>query len=74
MDQAAAQAFVFFFAGFETSSTTMMLALYELACNPDIQERLHEEIDKMAQKNEALSYNDLQELTYLDQVVQGIFD
>lgn len=52
----------------------MMLALYELACNPDIQERLHEEIDKMAQKNEALSYNDLQELTYLDQVVQGIFD
>ena len=34
--EAAAQAYIIFMAGYETSSTTMSYCIYELACNPHI--------------------------------------
>jgi len=68
----AAQAFVFFLAGFETSSTTMGFALYELARNPDIQEKLAQEIKQsVAKDNGKITYDSLQEMKYLDMVVSG---
>lgn len=64
-----AQAFVFFAAGFETSSTTISNALYELALNVDIQDKLRQEIDaEYAKNNEDLRYEHIKEMTYLDQV------
>jgi len=72
IDSLAAQAFVFFLGGFETSSTTMTFCLYELSLHQDIQDRLREEIDVVLQKHDGkLTYEGIQEMEYLDKVVSG---
>ena len=68
----AAQAFIFFVAGFETSSTTLSLCLLELAINPEIQQRLSIEIDTTLEKCKGLiTYDAVQSMSYLDKVVNG---
>lgn len=66
-----AQCFLFFFAGFETSSTMLTFAAYELVANPDIQEKLYDEIaatdDRLDGKR--ITYDALQQMRYLDQVI-----
>ncbi|EDV35775.1 uncharacterized protein Dana_GF12300 [Drosophila ananassae] len=65
-----AQAFIFFVAGFETSSTTMGFALYELALNQDVQDKLRKEInDVLAKNNNEYTYEGIKEMKYLEQVV-----
>lgn len=51
IEQISAQAFGFFQAGFETSSTTMTFCLHELAFNQDIQDELREEIREALKRN-----------------------
>ncbi|XP_068084560.1 cytochrome P450 6j1 [Anabrus simplex] len=69
-DDFVAQAFGFLAAGFETSSTTMSFALYELSLQPEIQNRLRQEIQSVLEKNNGqLTYDGLQEMIYLDMVV-----
>nr|CAD7194523.1 unnamed protein product [Timema douglasi] len=66
----AAQCFVFFLAGFETSATTISCCLHELAVNPDIQEGLRKEMDNVLIKHGGqITYEALQELKYMDAVV-----
>jgi cytochrome P450 family 6 len=46
--------------------------MYDLACNPKVQERLREEVDSvMSQHNGQLNLDIIQEMEYLDMVVQG---
>ncbi|KAL6448742.1 hypothetical protein ACFW04_000513 [Cataglyphis niger] len=67
--EAIAQAFVFFIAGFETSSTTATFCLYELAQQQDLQDKLRKEIDEILKKHGELTYNAVNEMTYLHKVV-----
>lgn len=73
VNELAAQAFVFFLAGFETSSTVMTFALYELALNPDIQERLREEIKMILARHEnQITYGAMMEMTYMEMVIDEV--
>lgn len=72
MKEMVAQSFVFFFAGFETSSTTMTFALFELAQHPDIQEKTREELTTVLEKyNNHVCYDSVKEMVYMQQVIDG---
>ncbi|KAF2898969.1 hypothetical protein ILUMI_07205 [Ignelater luminosus] len=70
IEDLAAQTFVFFVAGYETSSTTMTFCLFELASNPDIQQKVREEIEEvLARYNGEINYDALAEMKYMGQVI-----
>ncbi|CAG9805403.1 unnamed protein product [Chironomus riparius] len=58
----------FFSDGFETSSIAISHALYELGKSKRVQDKLREEIKNNANKNGQISFEKLQEMSYLDQV------
>ena len=54
-------------AGSDTSANTLAFACYQLAKNPEIQEKLRNEINSMYEGNptkESLTYEDLQKMPY----------
>lgn len=67
-----AQCFLFFVAGFDTSSTLLTFLTYELALNQNIQEKLYHEIyetNQLLGQGQHVEYDVLQKMKYLDQVV-----
>ncbi|XP_025830109.1 probable cytochrome P450 6a13 [Agrilus planipennis] len=65
----ATQALLLFNAGFETTSSALTHAIYELGCNLEIQEKLRKEVTTVLEKhNGLLSYEALTEMEYLDRV------
>nr|XP_031837098.1 cytochrome P450 9e2-like [Nomia melanderi] len=70
IEDMTAQAFIFFAGGFESSSTLMCFAAYEIGVNPDIQRRLQEEIDEVLQSNNGkVSYEAINDMKYLDAII-----
>ncbi|GBO41976.1 hypothetical protein AVEN_202718-1, partial [Araneus ventricosus] len=53
-----AQCVLFFFAGFETTASVLTFLAYELAMNPEWQEKLIEEVDKAFEKHVSLLFCD----------------
>ncbi|XP_046555167.1 cytochrome P450 3A4-like [Haliotis rubra] len=67
-DEIVAQGILFFIAGYETTASTLTFASYNLAMNPDAQEKAYNEIKEML-GNEEPSYDNIGNLKYLDNVI-----
>lgn len=72
LNEIAAQVFVFFVAGYETSATSLAYCLLELAKQPELQKRLQREIDCVLEKhNGQLTYESLAEMKFMDNCLDG---
>lgn len=68
----SAHAFTFFLAGYETSATAITFCTYELAQNPEIQNKLRNEIREVLERhNGEVTYDAMMEMTYMDKCIQG---
>ncbi|XP_075675795.1 cytochrome P450 3A31-like [Dermatophagoides pteronyssinus] len=64
-DEIIAQCVLFFLAGYETTATTITMALYYLALNPDKQQVCYEEVNRIISENEINENQDpLQSLSF----------
>lgn len=71
-EQIAAQCFVFFLGGLDTSSSTMSWALYELSVCEELQEKARKEVVEVLKRHEGrLDYDSVQEMKFLGQIVDG---
>ncbi|XP_018916874.2 probable cytochrome P450 6d4 isoform X2 [Bemisia tabaci] len=68
----AAQLFIFFLAGYDTTATTLANCLYELALNPGIMDRLRAEVQTICDANcGKLDYDALNRMPYMDCIING---
>ncbi|XP_059051539.1 probable cytochrome P450 9f2 [Achroia grisella] len=68
-DEIIGQVFIFFAAGFESSAGAITMCVHELAVNPEVQEKLYQEIKEFQETNKTLTYENVGQLKYLDCVV-----
>ncbi|XP_077204278.1 cytochrome P450 2J2-like [Paroedura picta] len=61
-----------FIAGTETTSLTLRWALLLMANHPDIQEKVHQEIEDVLGSSRPFSYQDLKKLPYTNAVIHEI--
>lgn len=62
----AAQLFLFYVAGFETSASTTAFTLYELAQYPELLKKAQEDVKQAFEKHGSLTYEALKEMKFLD--------
>lgn len=73
VDEAIAQAYFFYVAGFETMSTTLSLCLYEMCKLRETQEILRRQIFQVFNRSSDKPTSDtINEIPYLDQVINGM--
>ncbi|XP_058819736.1 cytochrome P450 6a8-like [Topomyia yanbarensis] len=69
-NEIAAQAFVFFLAGFETSSTAMSYCLYELAKNQELQDKARKNVEEVLARNDGkMTYEAVHEMRYIENCI-----
>ncbi|CAG2183082.1 unnamed protein product, partial [Oppiella nova] len=65
-DEILAQCYIFFIAGYETTATTLSFCAYELALNPELQDRLYEETKEAFNEKGEMDYSVLSRLPFID--------
>ncbi|XP_026678357.1 cytochrome P450 9e2-like, partial [Diaphorina citri] len=69
-DTVTAQSILFLIAGYETSSTLLMFASYQLSLNVDIQDKLRAHVNEILDKHGGkCTYEALQDMSYLEMVL-----
>lgn len=70
-DDLVAQCAIFFFAGFETTSTLISFMIHELACNPNVQQKLYDEIMEIEKElnGAPVSYEIIKNFKYMQMIV-----
>ncbi|XP_011308571.1 cytochrome P450 9e2-like [Fopius arisanus] len=64
------QAFVFFFGGFDSTSSVMCFVAHSISTNPNIQKKLQDEVDDVYEKcGESLTYEAINNMEYLDATI-----
>lgn len=72
LDDLLAQALAFFLAGFETTAGILAFSLYELSRRPHMQLKVQEEVDAALKRHGGFTYQMLQELPYIDRILDGM--
>ena len=62
-------AILFFFAGFDTTSTTLSVVVFGLIHHPDVQEKLRQEIEDVIGDSEKITDDHLRDLKYTENVI-----
>jgi len=70
-DRNCSKAIIFLVAGYDTTGMTLSFLAYAMSKNPDIQERLQEEVDQAFEDNDGTmpDYQTIQNLPFLDMVI-----
>eukprot|EP00093_Oithona_nana_P005061 05061.XXX_189702_191147_1 [CDS] Oithona nana genome sequencing. len=66
-----AQGIAFFIAGYETTSNTLSTLCYNLAKNPEVQEKVYEEISRVTEENDGLiNHETTNQMPYLEATIE----
>ncbi|XP_043848206.1 cytochrome P450 3A8-like [Dromiciops gliroides] len=68
-EEILAQCIFSIFSGYEPTSSVLSFLFYHLATHPEIQEKLQQEIDAVLPNKEAITYDALVQMEYLDMVM-----
>ncbi|KAL9890829.1 cytochrome P450 6d5 isoform 2-T2 [Glossina fuscipes fuscipes] len=66
VDVIAAQLYLFYIAGFETTASTSAFTLYELARYPKLLQKAQQDVEKAVEQHSSLTYDALKDMKYLD--------
>lgn len=71
-EEMAGHSLSLYLEGSETTSQVMGFILYDLARNPEVQQRVYDEINEVLAKHDnKLSFEAIQDMNYLDCVIHG---
>ncbi|XP_034951288.1 cytochrome P450 9e2-like [Chelonus insularis] len=70
IESMTSQAFIFFFGGFDSTSTLMCFVFHEIAGNLEMQKKLQDEIDEVFEKSDGNpTYEAVNNMEYLDAII-----